>query len=392
MYKYVYKSKVAEKSDVIKADEDDFELAHFDFSNLLNISLPKIDLPKFELPKLDLSKIKLPDIKLPNIDIFKNKDDKNNKDKSKEDKKDKKDKNSTDKKSSGKGSKYGREWKEHKWIARKRNADGKWIYDYGNGFPGEGKLGASTVFKLNKHIWTDKNIKLAEPGIVDKLLSPAVGLGQVLLGPSLDEKIAGGKQFLGSIAEGLNHLKLSIDKIGSETDPKSGLTLKKEDQGKEYDLDMANPGWENPDGGSQYNCPCCSVAYDMRRRGFDVNAKQTSVGLSESQIVTMYKDPVVHDVYLDKTDKAKGYSLSDAAEEQLSTEPDGSRGIAWMTWNGGGGHAVAYEIENGVPYIYDAQPGTKVPIDEYVDNATTFTYYRTDNLEPDYEQVKKVVE
>lgn len=29
--------------------------------------------------------------------------------------------------------------KNHKWIARKRGPNGKWIYDYGNGFPGEGK-------------------------------------------------------------------------------------------------------------------------------------------------------------------------------------------------------------------------------------------------------------
>lgn len=27
-----------------------------------------------------------------------------------------------------------REWANHKWVARKRNDDGKWIYDYGNGF------------------------------------------------------------------------------------------------------------------------------------------------------------------------------------------------------------------------------------------------------------------
>ena len=30
-----------------------------------------------------------------------------------------------------------REWKNHKWIDRKRGPGGKWIYDYGNGYPGE---------------------------------------------------------------------------------------------------------------------------------------------------------------------------------------------------------------------------------------------------------------
>lgn len=30
-----------------------------------------------------------------------------------------------------------REWKNHKWVARKRGKNGKWIYDYGDGFPDE---------------------------------------------------------------------------------------------------------------------------------------------------------------------------------------------------------------------------------------------------------------
>ena len=30
-----------------------------------------------------------------------------------------------------------REWKKHKWIARKRGKNGKWIYDYGKGFSNE---------------------------------------------------------------------------------------------------------------------------------------------------------------------------------------------------------------------------------------------------------------
>ena len=39
-----------------------------------------------------------------------------------------------------------REWKKHKWVARKRGKDGKWIYDYGDGFPDE-----KTGEKKKKH-------------------------------------------------------------------------------------------------------------------------------------------------------------------------------------------------------------------------------------------------
>lgn len=32
---------------------------------------------------------------------------------------------------SGRGGKMDREWKNHKWVSRERNEDGKWVYDYG---------------------------------------------------------------------------------------------------------------------------------------------------------------------------------------------------------------------------------------------------------------------
>ena len=45
-------------------------------------------------------------------------------------------------------SKKEREWKKHKWIDRKRDKNGKWIYDYGNGFPDEKKsLGMAAKLK-----------------------------------------------------------------------------------------------------------------------------------------------------------------------------------------------------------------------------------------------------
>lgn len=37
---------------------------------------------------------------------------------------------------SGRGGKMDREWENHKWVSRKRNEDGKWIYDYGGSGPG----------------------------------------------------------------------------------------------------------------------------------------------------------------------------------------------------------------------------------------------------------------
>ena len=42
-----------------------------------------------------------------------------------------------------------REWKKHKWVARKRGKNGKWIYDYGNGYPDEQKKNAKKKHKIS---------------------------------------------------------------------------------------------------------------------------------------------------------------------------------------------------------------------------------------------------
>ena len=57
-----------------------------------------------------------------------------------------------------------------------------------------------------------------------------------------------------------------------------------------------------------------------------------------------------------------------------------------------GAYLVAYEKENGNAVIYDAQTGQKVKIDDYIDTADSVGYFRTDNLEINYDAAKKVVE
>lgn len=378
--------------------DNDSELYHFDFPfKIPDIKLPDVKIPEIKIPDIKLSDIKIPKIDIPNIgkvidDAGKNiqtslDNAKNNIKKS----------IGTVK---GLSDRSGYEWRNHKWIARKRNEYGKWIYDYGNGFPGENKLGKVS----DPNIVEDKNVKMYDPSLVEKFLNPIIGIGKIALGPSLDEKAKGGEAFVGGIIEGLNRMRVAASRFGEEVDSETGFSKKRSDQGKQYDLENSNPGWENKDGGGQNNCPCCSVAYDMRRRGYDVVAKETRSGLSNEQMVSMYKDPVVHEISADTEDyryfptkdgvSVRNAGLSNAVYEQMDKEPDNTRGIMFMEWypEGNGGHAVAYEKENGKTYIYDAQCREKLELYEYTDNASKFYYYRTDNLEPDLEQIKKVVE
>ena len=294
---------------------------------------------------------------------------------------------------------FGREWKNHRWIARKRNKNGKWIYDYGNGFPGEKIISGDSIINRTP----DKDIKVRAPSFIQKFMTPIYGLGKLLVGRDAMETIQGGAEFIGGFLEVGKQIKANAAKAGTKKDS-HGIALKKQDLGKDYDLKATNPGWDNKDGFSQTNCPLTSVAYDMRRRGYEVTAKQHLGGLSRNQIASFYKNPKIHSVTSDeKVDnalnltvgelsKAQGQKLTKAVEKQFKTEPDNTRGLACVSWQGGGGHIFAYEKEKGIVKFYDPQSGEKLNVSDYVNRSKEFEYFRTDNLEPDYEQVKKVIE
>ena len=58
-----------------------------------------------------------------------------------------------------------REWKKHKWVARKRGKNGKWIYDYGDGFPDEKSEKSDNSQKVIK-LDTPEKIKAADKALV----------------------------------------------------------------------------------------------------------------------------------------------------------------------------------------------------------------------------------
>ena len=188
-------------------------------------------------------------------------------------------------------------------------------------------------------------------------------------------------------------------KAKSKIDKNSGLHLKEKPTSKEYDLKHVNPSYSTPDNGGKANCYACSVAYDMRRRGFEVTATEDRNGANVSTVTSMYKNADPISVIADdpsyipiKNGCYNNTGLTDAVNRQMRTEPEGSRGIAMLVWAGSqGGHVVNYEIENGKANIYDAQSGQKVDISYDTNRATSFTYFRTDNLEPNMNNVKKVV-
>lgn len=146
--------------------------------------------------------------------------------------------------------------------------------------------------------------------------------------------------------------------------------------------------------GSKMNCRRCTFAYELRRRGMDVEATRTTtasgqnvVGLANAltpgenvkatgkipvaarlvkEAVELNKNPNANAplMTMSRTGPAGALSKIDGMGvrpifDALKQQPDRSRGEVAVSWIGGGAHSMAYEIINGVPHIFDTQSGKK---------------------------------
>lgn len=130
------------------------------------------------------------------------------------------------------------------------------------------------------------------------------------------------------------------------------------------------------------NCISCALAYDMRRRGYDVESAPI-----DTTSATNGSLPVQLGFY--KGEKLETYEVPndpDIAVKQFTKNivsyGDGSRGMLRIRWKNGDGHAVVWEVNDGSVIVRDPQNNTIIDLSEYMRRAKTFYYFRTDNLEP----------
>ena len=129
------------------------------------------------------------------------------------------------------------------------------------------------------------------------------------------------------------------------------------------------------------NCISCALAYDLRRRGYDVEA--ASIDTTSAVNGSL---PVQLGFY--KGEKLKMFEVPkdpDVAMKQFTNQilkyGDGSRGMLRIRWKNGDGHAAVWEVDNGSVVVRDPQNNTIVDLLGYMRRAKTFYYFRTDNLE-----------
>lgn len=185
------------------------------------------------------------------------------------------------------------------------------------------------------------------------------------------------------------------------TTPKSFSELKKINTKESNDEHQKkiNPKFNSSTHDYSMNCTFCTAAYDLRKRGYDVEANPISVveGYTLDDICSWYKGAksvssfdIEYAYALSTTSYKDRLSKKDLLLKSLESNGEGARGHLALQWEGGGGHDVVWEIENGKAVIRDCQLGKVVDISEYLSYSSSYDYVRVDNLEPTEEILRTV--
>lgn len=146
----------------------------------------------------------------------------------------------------------------------------------------------------------------------------------------------------------------------------------------EQSLKAVNPHFEEgPE--YQYNCMFCSTAFDLRQRGFDVEAKPRRMGGRTNEILTWYKG----------AKKIPAQGVNNALTE-LKKFPNGARGNICMSGRFGG-HSVAFQIVDGDPLFINAQGNEILDLKEIRRTFSLFEIIRTDNCEINWETIGETI-
>ena len=164
-----------------------------------------------------------------------------------------------------------------------------------------------------------------------------------------------------------------------EDDPSQTLSKKPKAMTQDEDMTACNPKYSKG-GVYKNNCISCALAYDLRRRGYDVEA----VGVDTTKAANGSL-PIQLGFY--KGEKLQSFDVPDDPNvamkrftKSLLRYGNGSRGMLRIRWKNGDGHVVIWEVDGDSVVIRDPQNNTIVDLSDYMKRAKTLYYFRTDNL------------
>ena len=186
------------------------------------------------------------------------------------------------------------------------------------------------------------------------------------------------------------------EKLASKVDKRTGLLLKTRAMTQKEDAIRTNTKYGYLSVKSyKKNCTNCTMTYDLRRRGYEVNSKGMTQGRTTDETLNYFKKkPEVTRV--DRGRDAFGRKYVNNAYQSFQKYPNNSRGNLLVSWTLGGGHSVAWEKDSsGQLTIIDGQNGkiykTESQIKRLLSNTFVTETYRMDNLQYDWDKIKEEV-
>ena len=199
---------------------------------------------------------------------------------------------------------------------------------------------------------------------------------------------------------------MSILRSAEEKDPKNGLPKMANKMTAEEAMEYINPGRKSLlselEGGG--NCRLCTLAMDLRMRGYDVSAPNVTDadegfekgGTVDKVFLGLFTVDTVMDENNGIDKMYKGSAPSIVQKETIRdsiievSKQTNSYGFLDVAWNDATfGHAMFYTVSAGGEIeVYDAQINERVDINELMKDSYDWCFTRTDNLEPDYDYIK----
>lgn len=173
--------------------------------------------------------------------------------------------------------------------------------------------------------------------------------------------------------------KNAILEGADQFDASLGLPRKTKNRSINRDIKRINPGYSTSNSGSTKNCGNCMMAFEMRRRGYDVKAKFNESGLrlnhlgeffsglkSESFIQMSPSEKI-----LNSTGKEKGRLVKDLITSNISKQYKGDASGALFFPHDYGSHWINWIKDSSGVHFYDGQD-TKYNVDDLFEQYNYF--------------------
>lgn len=203
-------------------------------------------------------------------------------------------------------------------------------------------------------------------------------LGQELLS-KLNPKIEKLYNKIARMKENEGRWEIHPSKIEAEDELRKKITENNQEISKEYHIPIGQPmTFEEADGKKtnphfmeskayRSNCQTCVVAYELRRRGFDVSAArrssskscQTNLSFNQNYV---FQDPE-YNKFLQPNNKAEFYGKIEEYTKEVGRY---HIGFYYFLGKSRYGHIVTLErLEDGSLFLYDPQSSLKSTIEDY---------------------------